>query len=104
MSKFYSMHKNLAIRPIKRQGIKPIIKGGIAIMAQSTEMCVSELLFDANIDNEFIMKGSLVAFKGSSEAAPWNGTLYNHDGVEFVLAPYSEVIFIAPPTEGEDAQ
>jgi len=103
MSNFYTMQKMLAVTPIARRGVKPTIQGGIAIMSQSVETVTTELVFDAMIDNEILLKGSKIVFMGDSEAKQWNGKKLSHNGVEFVLAPMTDVLMVAPP-EGADQQ
>lgn len=94
---FYTTQKQLAVKPIQRLGIKHSIVNGIAMMTHKKETVTVELLFDAMIDNEFILKGSKVVFLGDAEARPWNAQPVTHEGVEFVLAPYTEAIMIKAP-------
>ena len=96
---YYTLHSQLAVRQIERKGVKAVIKGGIAVMAQSFETITVELLFDAMINNEFLIKGSRITFPGDSEVRPWNGKKMIHEGVEFVLAPYSEALMVAEPEQ-----
>lgn len=101
MSNFYTPGKYLACRPLKREGITHEIRGGIAIMDHKSKTLVTEVLFDAMINNEWILKGSKVAVTGDSEAKPWNSLIMSHEGIEFVNLPYEEILLLAAPEENK---
>ena len=98
---YYTVQKKLAVRPLKIQGAKASIQGGIAVMQQSSNTVITEVVFDALIDNEIIPKGAKVAFLGTSEARAWNRQVLSHEGTEFVLAPFEEAILISSISGGE---
>jgi hypothetical protein len=96
-TQYCTVQKKLAVKPLIIQGAKASIQGGIAIMQQSSNTVITELLFDAIIDNEIIPAGARIAFLGTAEATIWNKRVLNHEGVEFVLAPYEDAILISSP-------
>lgn len=93
----FSVNKVLAVKPLRRDNTQVQIKGGIAVMSQGVDTVTSELLFEAMIDNEYILAGTQVTFLGEKERSDWNTRIYSHKGVNFVLAPYTEVAFLTPP-------
>ena len=101
MSNFISQNNKLAIKQLKYIGPSEKRLGGVAIMSQRAETVTTELLFDAEIDRSIILAGSQIAFLGDAAAQPWNKHLISHDGVEFVLAPYDQVLLVGDKKPAE---
>jgi hypothetical protein len=99
MSKFSTLNKKLAVKPIEYTGPKTVKQGGLALMASGVETITTELMFDAEIGDGFYMAGSKVVFLGEAAVSSWNKAKMTHDGIDFVLAPFEQAIMISAPDD-----
>jgi len=101
MANFYTVNKMVAIKPITNEGIKTTVIGGVAMMAQGSDVMVVEVLFDSLMDDEVLLKGSKIMLSGDSAVRSWNNKRLKHNNEYFVLVPQSEILMISPPEEAQ---
>lgn len=97
MSEYTTYNKKLAVKQIPITAPESKRVGSLAYIQQNSNIVNSELLFDSEIDGLIFLRGSKVAFMGNSCMKDWNKSLISDGTVDFVLAPFEDVIMIAPP-------
>lgn len=94
---FMTLNKKLAVKPLINKGPTAVKQGGLAMLSQRVETVETELLFDADLgDGYVILKGSKIAFMGEDANSDWNKRVISHKDVSFVIAPVERVIMVAP--------
>jgi len=91
---YMAINKKLPVVPLKATGVKAAVQDGFAYMNHMKETVMTELVFDAEVDGEIILKGTKVVFNGDVQATPWNKNVLSHEGIEFVLAPADAALLI----------
>lgn len=83
----------LAIAQPVFKKIEARLSGGIATIAQRTEVIAVALLMDYNLDGHMLIANrDKVIVRGDAGLATWAKTLHCYNGVEFVLCPESQVL------------
>lgn len=97
----------LAIKQPEFKGIEQKMDGGLARIAQRTDLLYAELLMGVELDGKQLQPSKeeriYIILRGTAGLPAWARQVYTLDGTEFVLCPENEVVgyTIRPVTLGK---
>ena|SRR5271157_4241097 len=93
MSRFLSKKGELAVsKPIFRK-IEAKLEGGLATIAQRTDVIAINLMMDYEFNGQLLKAGKTkVIVKGDAGLSTWAKVTNIYNGVEFVLCPEGAII------------
>ena len=95
-SQFFARKGFVAIKQPEFKKIETSIRGGIATIAQRSELIAVDVVMVYKLDDYVLHPGQhRVLLRGDAGLHPWAKQVYVYEGMEFVLCPESSVIGVA---------
>lgn len=91
------MNNYVACKPFETLAIQKQGSNFITVK-QKSSLYWTEVIY--NVDHNFAVgPGTKVAVAGTDLTLPWSRTVYNNDGVEFILIPMTNVLLVHRPDD-----
>ena len=92
---FWARKGFVAIRQPEFKKIETNIRGGIATIAQRSELIAADLVMRYTFEDSILDPAMhKILLKGDAGLHPWAKQVYSFNGMEFVLCPESSIIGI----------